>query len=432
VANIIVMLNGITLDAADFTATSGTSVVLGTGATTSDELVVVAFKSFTVADHYTQAQADALLGAKAPLASPVFTGNVGVGTSNASIKLEANIGTTGGLPATSGSTQPNASLRVAGSNTGTALDFGVDGATTAASWIQASSQSNHATNWALLLNPNGGNVGIGTTSPTGNTGTSLVVHHSSAPRIRLTNDTTGQAVGDGGEITMGGSDLVVENRESSGNARFYTGGAERLRINSTGKIMVNDVSQTYKKTAAYLHSAGNTDLSNGTVPLELCVAGTSSGTRYLASFANVNGVVGSITVAGSSTTYNTGSDYRLKEDDVAMTGAVDRVKALRPINFAWKVDGSRVDGFFAHELAEVVPEAVTGSKDAMYDEEYEATAAALDDEGNETTPAVMATRSVPNMQGVDQSKIVPLLTAALQEAIAKIESLETRLTALEV
>ena len=74
VANIIVMLNGITLDAADFTATSGTSVVLGTGATTGDELVVVAFKSFTVADHYTQAQADALLGAKAPLASPVFTG----------------------------------------------------------------------------------------------------------------------------------------------------------------------------------------------------------------------------------------------------------------------------------------------------------------------------------------------------------------------
>jgi len=75
VANIIVMLNGITLDAADFTATSGTSVVLGTGATTGDELVVVAFKSFTVADHYTQAQADALLAAKAPLASPTFTGN---------------------------------------------------------------------------------------------------------------------------------------------------------------------------------------------------------------------------------------------------------------------------------------------------------------------------------------------------------------------
>jgi hypothetical protein len=114
-----------------------------------------------------------------------------------------------------------------------------------------------------------------------------------------------------------------------------------------------------------------------------------------------------------------------------MSGASERVQALKPVNFAWKLDGTRVDGFLAHELQEVIPEAATGTKDAMQDEEYEVTPAVLDEEGNETSPAVMGTRSVPDMQGIDQSKIVPLLTAALQEALTKIADLETRLTALE-
>jgi hypothetical protein len=112
--------------------------------------------------------------------------------------------------------------------------------------------------------------------------------------------------------------------------------------------------------------------------------------------------------------------------------------------------GTRVDGFLAHEAQEIVPEAVHGTKDAMRDEEYEVTAAVyediiiaavLDEEGNEleaerteqrlVSEAVMGTRSVPDMQGIDQSKLVPLLTAALQEALNKIEAMETRLAALE-
>ena len=76
VSGLIVFLNGVRLDTSDFTATNGTSIVLGTGATTGSELVILAFKSFTVADHYTKAQADVLLGDKAPLADPVFTGEV--------------------------------------------------------------------------------------------------------------------------------------------------------------------------------------------------------------------------------------------------------------------------------------------------------------------------------------------------------------------
>ena len=101
-----------------------------------------------------------------------------------------------------------------------------------------------------------------------------------------------------------------------------------------------------------------------------------------------------------------------------MTGATDRVKLLKPCNFEWIADGTRVDGFIAHEAQEVVPESVTGTKDAMMDEEYEVTPA------TDTEAAVMGTRSVPDMQGIDQAKLVPLLTATIQELIARIEVLE--------
>jgi len=144
-----------------------------------------------------------------------------------------------------------------------------------------------------------------------------------------------------------------------------------------------------------------------------------------------NAVVGKITVNNSATAYVTSSDYRLKTDAQPMTGASDRVLALNPVNFEWISDGTRVDGFLAHEAQAVVPESVTGTKDAMMDEEYEVTPAVLDDDGNETTPAVMGTRNVPDYQGIDQSKLVPLLTAALREALTKINTMETRLTALE-
>jgi hypothetical protein len=139
---------------------------------------------------------------------------------------------------------------------------------------------------------------------------------------------------------------------------------------------------------------------------------------------NYNGSTkGSITTNGTSTAYNTSSDYRLKELDVPMEGSIDRLKLLRPINFAWKVDGTRTDGFLAHEAGEVVPECATGTKDAMMDEEYEVTPAVMDGE-TVVTEAVMGTRSVPDYQGIDQAKLVPLLVSALQEAIARIEVLE--------
>lgn len=122
----------------------------------------------------------------------------------------------------------------------------------------------------------------------------------------------------------------------------------------------------------------------------------------IASFRRETVVVGSISVTDSATAYNTSSDYRLKNDVKPMAGSVDRLMALKPVNFAWKSSGVRVDGFIAHEAQEVVPEAVTGKKDAV------------DVNGN------------PEYQGIDQSKLVPLLVAALQEALARIEALEAK------
>ena len=115
-----------------------------------------------------------------------------------------------------------------------------------------------------------------------------------------------------------------------------------------------------------------------------------------------------ITTTGTTTTYNTSSDYRLKENVVELTGATERLKQLKPSRFNFIADPDKtVDGFLAHEVQTIVPEAITGEKDAV------------DDDGN------------PEYQGIDQSKIVPLLTAALQEAIAKIETLEAKVAALE-
>jgi hypothetical protein len=149
-------------------------------------------------------------------------------------------------------------------------------------------------------------------------------------------------------------------------------------------------------------------------------------------FANPNGNVGDIRTNGSATSYVTSSDYRLKENVEYDWDATTRLKQLRPSRFNFIADAdTTVDGFLAHEVQDIVPEAISGVKDEMKEEEYEVTPAVLDEDGNVVTEAVMGTREVPEYQGIDQSKLVPLLTKALQEQQTLIESLEARITALE-
>ncbi len=130
--------------------------------------------------------------------------------------------------------------------------------------------------------------------------------------------------------------------------------------------------------------------------------------RQYVQFMNGNGSVGGIWTSGSSTAYNTSSDYRLKENVVPMSDAVARVNALKPVRFNFKSDKNEtVDWFIAHEVQEIVPEAVSGEKDWV------------DAEGN------------PEYQAMDYAKVTPLLTAALQEALKEIELLKKEIEILK-
>ena len=256
-----------------------------------------------------------------------------------------------------------------------------------------------APNNSLVVDASG-NVGIGTSSPA----SILHLKASSGNTVfHLTNSTTGTAISDGFSIISQAAtnDAILSQRENA-NLIFRTADTERMRIDSSGLFRIGNSSGG---NGVRLQVHGNTSVDS------LCSFQDTRTDSYSGApimyFQRTSGTVGAISTTTTSTSYNTSSDYRLKEDWQPMTGASERVKALKPVNFAWKVDGSRVDGFLAHEAQAVVPEAVTGEKDAV------------DAEGK------------PVYQGIDQSKLVPLLTAALQEALAEIEEQKTALNLLK-
>jgi hypothetical protein len=176
---------------------------------------------------------------------------------------------------------------------------------------------------------------------------------------------------------------------------------ERMRINSSGDLLIGKTVNNDTAPGIRLLSNGSSSYVRAGVAV-LCNRLESDGSIVV--FRRSGTEVGTISVTTTATAYNTSSDYRLKENVVDLDGAIDRLKLLPVHRFNFIADPDTVvDGFIAHEAQEVVPECVTGTKDEV------------DEDGN------------PVYQGIDQSKIVPLLTAALQEAIGKIEVLEQRL-----
>ena len=257
-----------------------------------------------------------------------------------------------------------------------------------------------------------GNVGIGTSSP--QTGTSTYYDD-----LVIKNDASGTGAG----ITLqsnntnGFGGLEFRKADGSSVAKIYASnasghigfnvGSEAMRLDSSGNLRVGNTTGSWPSVdGCILQGGGIIQASINNSSSLYLNRGSSNGN--VAQFARSSTTVGGISVTTSSTSFNTSSDYRLKENVTDVTDGITRVKQLAPKRFNFIADpDTTVDGFLAHEAQAVVPEAVTGTHDAV------------DADGN------------PEYQGIDQSKLVPLLTAALQEAIAKIDDLETRLTALE-
>jgi hypothetical protein len=271
-------------------------------------------------------------------------------------------------------------------------------------------------NASRLTIDTGGNVGIGTTSPT----VPLTIAASSdAVRINSTGGGVGLYLNN-----SSANDVLIRLNNNSNNfwdirnettgspLTFGYNGTQAMQLNNAGNMLLGTTSYSGQTSRFTIKKSGNI----GTIYAEQLDSGgynynsrafNNSGTFYHMQFEAGTTQVGSITSNGSNTTYGTGSDYRLKNDVAPMSGGLDKISSLKPVTWKWKSTGENGQGFLAHELAEICPEAVTGQKDA------------IDENGK------------PIYQMVDVSYLVATLTAAIQELKATVDAQAARIAALE-
>jgi prepilin-type processing-associated H-X9-DG protein len=400
--------NGVKLVAvSDYASTTGTSVVLTQGASVSDIIEIIVFDVFSVADTVSASDGGS------------FGGNVGVG---------GTLSVTGALSAKGGAVfnEDSADVDFRVESNGNANMLFVDGGNNHVN-IGSSSDAGG------VLNVSDGtsfSTGI-TVENTGDTHGSVIdfLNNSDSPAdddyiggliFKETNSAGGthqfaKIFGIATDITDGTEDGALTFETSAGGAST----AEHMRITEGGDVL-------FQKTSAVTSGAGtffNVPTAPSTMPVYLRFCKTYSGLREGISFAHSDSQVGGITFDNSSTAFNTSSDYRLKENVVTDWDATTRLKQLKPSRFNFIADADKtVDGFLAHEVSSIVPEAISGTKDAVevwedgekLPDDVSVGDNKLDDDGN----------TIPKYQSIDQSKIVPLLVKTIQE-------LEARITALE-
>lgn len=252
-----------------------------------------------------------------------------------------------------------------------------------------------------------GNVGIGTSSPVGR-------FASVGGSIQLSGGTTSQA---GLRVQYASSVATITGINNDNSAfnplAFYTGASEAMRIDTSGNLLVGLItpgtvfSSTGTDRGGYI-GKDTTSVAGLVADGRLCmVMNRTTSTGIIVEFKYNGSIVGTISTNGSSTSYNTTSDYRLKHDVQPLTSGLATIASLKPTTYKWNTDNSYGEGFIAHELQAVIPQAVTGEKDAV-------------NENGSIKP-----------QGVDYSKIVVHLVAAIQDLKADNDAMKERIATLE-
>ena len=446
--------NGVLLKpVTDYAATTGTSVVLTTGATTDDVVEMIVYDTFAVADTVSAKDGGTFAGAVS-FASGASFGDSDKSQFGASNDLQIfhdgsnsfiNNTVTGALSIKSDdiNLMSSASQNMAVLTEGGAVTLYHNNSAklaTASTGVDITGAFTATAASTITTSDNSNNLTLTSTDADANTGPNLVMTRASGSpadndaigelTFNFNNDAAENTVGTrwrnfiidasngtedaafdifsmrGGSLTSilnyDASTIIVNDGganidfriESSGNANMFAVNA------GNNSVMIGDsTGANYSDGGLFVRHAGGANNAS------LCVVnGTTSGTLRLVDFFGGTSTsrVGSIQVESGSVAFNTSSDYRLKENVNYTWDATTRLKQLKPVQFNWISDDTNtaIDGFLAHEVSSIVPSAISGEKDEVW------------------------TDGSPMYQQIDQSKLVPLLVKTIQELEARIAALE--------